>query len=160
MIATPSRHVASRSAAPVLPLGLSQPAQARLSVTAKLLLIKEVLSVYCRVRRRLHRVELHALVNQLRDGQALADEADANHVEVIAQRLGFVVHRGLRALPTDAACLAQSLVLTSLLARRGIHGRLVIGVQSDPEFAAHAWVEHRGHPLLPAGSAFQRLVEL
>jgi hypothetical protein len=55
----------------------------------------------------------------------------------------------------------RSLVLTRLLARRGVPSTLIIGVSAAPEFAAHAWVEHAGRPLLPSfGPAFARLVEL
>jgi hypothetical protein len=57
--------------------------------------------------------------------------------------------------------LTRSLVLTRLLARRGIPSTLVIGVRSQPSFVAHAWVEYRGSALLPAErGTFQRLVEL
>jgi hypothetical protein len=52
-------------------------------------------------------------------------------------------------------------VLTRLLARRGIHASVVIGVRPGDEFGAHAWVEHDGTPLLPThGHAFSRLVDL
>jgi hypothetical protein len=55
----------------------------------------------------------------------------------------------------------RSLVLTRLLARRGIASTLVIGTRTTPEFLAHAWVELQGTPLLdPGGGAFARLAEL
>jgi hypothetical protein len=55
----------------------------------------------------------------------------------------------------------QSLVLTRLLASRGVDSTLVIGVAVDPEFAAHAWVETEDIPLLPTnGSVYARLVRL
>jgi hypothetical protein len=57
----------------------------------------------------------------------------------------------LAVLPTDSRCLVRSLVYLSLLRRRGIAGALVIGVRTEPEFAAHAWVEVEGEPLLPSG---------
>jgi hypothetical protein len=64
-------------------------------------------------------------------------------------------------LPGDTRCLARSLVLTQLLARRGIPSRLVIGARPAPRFLAHAWVEHAGQPVLPIGDgSFGRLVEL
>ena len=67
----------------------------------------------------------------------------------------------LRLLPTDARCLMRSLVLASLLARHGIYGRLVIGVRPDATFAAHAWIEVDGQPVLPtAQEEFRRLIEL
>jgi Transglutaminase-like superfamily len=53
----------------------------------------------------------------------------------------------------------RSLVLVSLLARRSLPATLVIGVLPGERFAAHAWVELSGRPLLPAGD-YERLVEL
>jgi hypothetical protein len=71
-----------------------------------------------------------------------------------------VVHT-LSVLPTDSRCLMRSLVLTSLLARRGIDSTFVLGVRGEGDFAAHAWVEHATVPLLaPGGSEFKRLVEI
>jgi hypothetical protein len=48
------------------------------------------------------------------------------------------------------------------MARRGLDSTLIIGVGRDgDEFAAHAWVEHRGVPVLPTGGGqFERLHEL
>ncbi|MGH2843253.1 MAG: lasso peptide biosynthesis protein [Solirubrobacteraceae bacterium] len=38
---------------------------------------------------------------------------------------------------------------------------LVIGAHPQPDFAAHAWIEHDGSPVLPtAGFADSRLLEL
>ncbi len=69
--------------------------------------------------------------------------------------------RTLALLPGDTRCLARSFVLTRLLARRGIPATLVIGTRTTPSFAAHAWVEHAGRPVLPAGDgSFARIVEL
>ncbi|HEV3321193.1 MAG TPA: lasso peptide biosynthesis B2 protein [Solirubrobacteraceae bacterium] len=85
--------------------------------------------------------------------------ADGALVE--AHRLGRAVGRTLRLLPGDTRCLARSLVLTRLLARRGIPAKLVIGARADPDFLAHAWVECAGHAVLPAGDgSYGRLVEL
>jgi hypothetical protein len=75
-------------------------------------------------------------------------------------RLGRAVDRTLSSLPSDPRCLIRSIVLARVLARRGIGSRLVVGVRSAPEFTAHAWVEHRGAPLLPAGDYLRgRLAE-
>jgi hypothetical protein len=71
------------------------------------------------------------------------------------------VTKTLRVLPTDSRCLVQSLVLSRLLATRGIPSTLVIGARSDSTFMAHAWVEHGGYPLLPQeGFEEYRLLEL
>jgi hypothetical protein len=64
-------------------------------------------------------------------------------------------------VPGDTRCLVRSLVLTRLLARRGIQAKLVIGASAGGEFLAHAWVEHDGYPVLnPGDGSFGRLVEL
>jgi hypothetical protein len=77
----------------------------------------------------------------------------------VARRLGRAVGKTLRLLPTDSRCLIRSLVLTRLLARRAIPNTIVIGVRKAPDFQAHAWVEHEGRPILPAGE-YTRLTEL
>jgi hypothetical protein len=59
--------------------------------------------------------------------------------------------RILELLPTDSRCLIRSLVLMSLLEHRDTPCELVIGVQAEPVFAAHAWVECDGEALLPTG---------
>jgi hypothetical protein len=64
-------------------------------------------------------------------------------------RLGRAVRLTLRLLPGDTRCLVSSLVLARLLARRGIPFALVIGVDTEGEFEAHAWIEHAGWALLP-----------
>ena len=63
-------------------------------------------------------------------------------------------------MPFDSRCLVRSLVLTSMLDRRGIRSRLVIGVSVEPSFSAHAWVECDGRPLLPPLDEANRLVDL
>jgi hypothetical protein len=76
-------------------------------------------------------------------------------------RLGAIVDGNLRRLPGDTRCLTRSLVLLSMLARRGIGGTLVIGVRAAPSFGAHAWIELDGRALLqPIEPTGQRLVEL
>ncbi len=78
-----------------------------------------------------------------------------------AARLGRAVVRMLSLLPGDTRCLVRSLVLTRLLARRGIPARLVIGARTAPAFLAHAWVECDGVAVLdPGDGSFARLVEL
>ena len=49
---------------------------------------------------------------------------------------------------TEASCLRQALVVSTLLRRRGLDAKLQIGVQRDGEtFGAHAWVEVGGESL-------------
>jgi hypothetical protein len=50
-------------------------------------------------------------------------------------------------------CLSKSLALSLLLSRRGVVTVLRIGVDKHSEgMAAHAWLEHAGRPVDPAGA--------
>ena len=76
------------------------------------------------------------------------------------ERLARATRRVVPLVPGDSRCLVQSLTLAALLARRGVHGTVVIGVQPGGDVLdAHAWVEVDGRPLLPT-NGFPRLVEL
>jgi Transglutaminase-like superfamily len=131
----------------------------RLSVATRLGLCAEILLAYGRARRALRTRTFPAVAAEMRrwanPSCSAGDDAYAT-----GMRLGAAVARVLGWLSRDSRCLTTSLVLTVLLAKRGIPTTLVIGVRSDP-FAAHAWVEHRGLPLLPAAAApFERLLEV
>lgn len=79
----------------------------------------------------------------------------------LALKLAWVVGRILNHLPGDTRCLTRSLVLMRILARREIETQLVIGVSAENGFAAHAWVELDGVPLLdPTDFSAGRLVEI
>lgn len=126
----------------------------------KLALAAEILAVYVRIRALMRRIDVRAAVARLREqGDVVRVEDDLSPFHTAA-RLGHAVARTLAPLPTDARCLARSLVLTRLLARRGIASTLVIGVRPEP-FEAHAWVEFEGIAVLPDdGGEFGRLTEL
>lgn len=128
---------------------------APLGSLGKLRLAAEILVVYARVRRRLRRRGLPRTLDSLRTfGQGGVDQ-------IGAARAARAVTAVLRLLPTDSRCLTTSLVLIGVLARHGGPASLVIGVVPGPTFAAHAWVEFGGVPLLKAGSALDgRLAEL
>jgi hypothetical protein len=131
---------------------LSQAARARLAI--------EVLAAYARSRRALRREPIATVVAGLRSRSPSAAMPAANSLEE-ARRLGRAVARLLAHVPGDTRCLVRSLVLTRLLASRGIEAKLVIGARTVPEFLAHAWVEHDGEPVLdPGDDSFGRLVEL
>jgi hypothetical protein len=119
----------------------------------------EIVSAYARARWCLWRTDLPRTVATLREHRFAEDEpADRERAGL---RLGWVVGRTLRHLPFDSRCLMRSLVLTSLLARRGIASDLVIAVHPESGLEAHAWVESRGVPLLPpADPPFRRMVEI
>ena len=133
----------------------------------KLRLAAEVYIAYCYVRWWLRRHEIGEVVRRLRGwgpvdaGVASPHGGDMRQVYLSGLRVGRAVIRSLGLLPTDSRCLMRSLVLTGLLARRGIETSLIIGVRPEPEFAAHAWVEYAGEPLLPPGdSSLGRLTEM
>ena len=125
-------------------------------------LIAEILLAYAHVRRALRRAPIAAAIASLRATMP-SPSSPGDGVEALEEirRLGRAVSRTLALLPGDTRCLARSLVLTRMLADRGIHARLVIGARAGPDFLAHAWVECAGHPVLtPGDGSFGRLVEL
>jgi Transglutaminase-like superfamily len=124
----------------------------------RVVLAGEIVATYARVRWALRRRDVRAVLGELRS-RSPAPRSDDPVTD--GRRLGRAVQRTLAVLPTDSRCLMQSLVLTRLLARRGIDTRLVIAVRPGERFAAHAWVEHGEAALLPAGApAFEELVTL
>lgn len=134
-----------------------------LTMRQRVFLVGEILVTYCAVRWAIRGNDLPGAVARMRcdlDETSSTTPAGIDRHKP-ASRLGYVVISVLRLLPTDSRCLMRSLVLTRLLARRGFSSSLIIGVSAAPEFAAHAWVEHGGRPLLPSyGPVFARLVEL
>lgn len=131
---------------------------------ARVALGAEIVLCYMRARQELGRAPIDSVVELLRagaprDGPPPSPSSPATVEQ--ARRLGRAVATMLSLLPGDTRCLVRSLVLTRLLARRGISARLVIGARAGPEFLAHAWVECGGLPVLnPGDGTFGRLVEL
>jgi hypothetical protein len=131
-----------------------------LSPTGRTRLATEIVIAYLRAQRELRRRPITGVVERLRSTRSGAPAPGAGELEE-ALRLGRAVSRTLTLLPGDTRCLRRSLVLLQLLTRRGIPARLVIAARTDPNFLAHAWVEHNGVPVLvPASDSFGRLVEL
>jgi hypothetical protein len=115
----------------------------------------EILCAYGAARLELRRGEIGQAVDAMRRTDRLVRS------EVDPRRLAQAVTRTLRVFPFDTRCLMASLVVTKLLARRGVPTVFVLAVSPGPNFAAHAWVECDGRPVLPAGDAgFGRLLEL
>ena len=133
----------------------------RLGTAEKVRLVAEVFATYGRVRRELRSGNLETTLAALRGQPREAVDA-ATDRRRLGLRLGRATVRALTPLPTDSRCLMRSLVLTGLLARRDIDVKLVLAVRpGEKEFAAHAWVELEGRPLLEPGiDFFERLVEL
>lgn len=128
----------------------------------KLALALEILRGYVRIRRSLARHQLPEVLESIRRRSPTHPEERRDlDDQLTGIRLGRAVSRTLGALPADARCLVRSLVLTEMLAQRGIASTFLIGVRSGSNFQAHAWVEKGGVPLLPAnGDEYERLVEL
>lgn len=102
--------------------------------------------------------DLDTALGKLRSRQAGRSARQVDDPLFVAVRLGRAVMLVLSRLPTDRRCLVRSLVLSSMLARRGIPARLVLGVRptTDEPFLAHAWVEHEGSPVTP-DEGYERL---
>jgi Transglutaminase-like superfamily len=145
-----------RAAAEPAPL----PRGRALAPRERMRLVGEIVVAYVRAWRQLRRAPIEQAVARLRAGRSGGGRGGPEALQEAA-RLGSAVVRTLAFLPGDTRCLRRSLVLTQLLARRGISARLVIGARTAPDFLAHAWVEHDGIPVLdPEGDSFGRLVEL
>jgi len=156
MPAAPPEHSASQ----VILAESSHPFGARLRPAQRARLLAEILVAYAQARWALRREPIATVVVRLRATGA-ADCGEAPDTLQNARRLGWSVARVLAVVPGDTRCLARALVLTRILARRGIAAKLVIGARASPDFLAHAWVEHDGDPVLdPGDGSFARLVEL
>jgi hypothetical protein len=137
-----------------------RPRGGRLSYSARASLAIEIITAYAESRRALRRAPISEVVAGLRSRPSPSATPVVDALEH-ARSLGWVVARVLAHVPGDTRCLVRSLVLTRLLARRGIQAKLVIGARTEPEFLAHAWVEHDGTPVLdPGNGSYGRLVEL
>jgi Transglutaminase-like superfamily len=125
----------------------------------RLALALEVLAVYARAWLLLRRRDVRTALALLRRSRAAG--SSQGHPLAGAARLGQIVSRVLKSTPAKSRCLMMSVVLSTMLARRGVEAPVVIGVRSGSPFGAHAWAELDGHALLPAGaSEFERLVTL
>jgi len=136
-------------------------ARERLNRLERVQIASEIVATYCLARWWLLRLSFTEAVSAARDVQpprsAFLSDAE---VHSAGMRLGAAVQRTLRMLPVDSRCLVTALVLTRMLARRGIATTFVLGVRAQPRFAAHAWVERGRVALLPTAPEFQRLMEI
>ena len=132
------------------------------SPAGRLMLGGEVLLTYIRVRLLLWRRDLPSVVAAIdAEDPARPPQAEGIASVKLGARLARVTSRCLAPLPAESRCLAQSLVLMALMARRGVASALVIGVRPGSDFGAHAWVEREGMPLLPSGGdSYSRLLAL
>jgi hypothetical protein len=131
----------------------------RLGPVRRGLLASEIVMTYVRARRLLRRHTLPETIAALRNGAAVSQGDEATLA--LGRHLAWATVRTITVLPVDSRCLMRSLVLTRLLARRGLRSTFVLSAAPGPQLEAHAWVEHSGEPLLePAGADHQHLVRL
>jgi hypothetical protein len=115
---------------------------------------------YATVRRLLRRHTLPETVAALRRGRPPAPVANAATL-ALGRHLAWATARTIAAVRADSRCLMRSLVLTRVLARRGVQSTFVLSAAPGPQFEAHAWVEYGGEPLLmPAGASHEQLIRL
>ena len=119
-----------------------------LSPVQKLSLAAEVVTTYVRIRWTLARGKAspkrsRCFVQRLRrlEGPLGDDRAE----KLAGLRLGRAVGKTLGVLPADARCLIRSLVLTSLLARRGITSSLRHRCQGRARIRCARLGRKRGH---------------
>lgn len=78
-----------------------------------------------------------------------ACEARATNLLLPVSQVAWLVETAGRYCPAGTSCLKEALVLSRLLASRGIPSTLRIGVGRPAEvFAAHAWLEQNGQVIL------------
>jgi hypothetical protein len=131
----------------------------RLGVRDRARLGAEILATYVRVRWTLRSQDAaHAVVSLRTHARRYSISSEPGMDYLVGWRLAHAVNVTLRPLPTDVRCLFRSLTLLTVMERRALHPKLIIGVTPAP-FSAHAWVELNGEPLLPAGE-HDRLTEL
>lgn len=132
----------------------------RLGALRRALLAAEIIATYVMVRLTLRRHTLPDTVAALRDARPAPGGADEDTV-ALGRHLAWATVRTISLLPADSRCLMRSLVLTRLLARRGVPSAFVLSAAPGPQFEAHAWVEFAGQPLLvPAGAEHSQLLRL
>jgi len=132
----------------------------RLDSRQRLRIATEIVASYCAARWWILRLSFPEAVAAARDVRPNTRIGlPASELDAAGIRLGNAVQRTLRTLPVDSRCLVTALVLTRMLARRGIESSFVLGVRSKPRFAAHAWVERNGVALLPTTPDYHRLTE-
>ncbi len=116
----------------------------------------EIVATFVMVRLTMREPDIRRTLERLR-GDAPPTASDRQ----VALYLAHAVGRVLAPIPRRSRCLVQSLVLTKMLARRGISSSLVIAVAPGPQLEAHAWVESGHIPLLrPATREQGQLVRL
>ncbi|MEP7069982.1 MAG: lasso peptide biosynthesis B2 protein [Usitatibacter sp.] len=89
-------------------------------------------------------------------GRAETPAGEAAQADVV-RRMARVFAAAARCVPGGARCLPKALTLQWLLRGRRIATQLRIGVRKEGDrLQAHAWIEHRGEPLLEDRDVHER----
>jgi len=135
------------------------PPAGEVGLLARARLAAEILAAYLPLARAVRTNDVRGMAAKARAVRGVRRPTPPEREHETAVRLAGMVERTLSVLPTDNACLIRSLVTLRVLEHRSVPGRLVIGVMSDPNVTAHAWVEHDGKPVLDAGR-YEPILEL
>lgn len=127
---TPIRSLAEQTC----DAGLTIPSAARCTATLLFVIVMLRTAGFARTLRLLRRCARE---------ERLANDYPFECAEAVAQRVAKVAS----FYPGRARCLQQSLTVYHLLRRMGMHAEFRLGVQ-PVNFAAHAWVEYHGEPVL------------
>ncbi|MDQ3721881.1 MAG: lasso peptide biosynthesis protein, partial [Actinomycetota bacterium] len=98
----------------------------------RLRLALEIIWAYVIVRFSLRRRGAARTLDSVRRRPGIALPLDGYSSLATAMRLGRGVQKTLGVLPLDSRCLIRSLVLTRLLARRGLDSTVVFAARSKP----------------------------
>lgn len=86
--------------------------------------------------------------------RAMAEPVAGPEQTRAAALVGSAVTAAARRLPWHPTCLRQAVAASRMLRRRGIGGRIHLGVATEPgSLAAHAWVTVGGRVVLGGGGA-------
>ena len=103
--------------------------------------------------RSVSMITLLRLINRVPTSRRPADAAALD-----ADRLARFAAAPYRLLSLNGTCLRESLVLCTLLNRRGAHGRVCFGVdRQGSALSAHAWVEVECGITPEAGTPYHEL---
>ncbi|MBD8873373.1 lasso peptide biosynthesis B2 protein [Rhodanobacter sp. DHB23] len=139
----PDRRCETSSAEPVTRSAMEDQTQGD-GVSARTYL--EILAIVCRVRSRLRRKNLHALLSDLaahRRGKAgCTAAASGKSIEENLVAAANQFRHARKWVPLGTTCLLDSLSLVTYLANHQLPADLVFGVALSP-FSAHCWVQFR-----------------
>lgn len=139
------------------PRRLRRAAPPRLSRSRRVALALEVLRAYATVRVVVRRGPITQTVATLRR----TNTPDRPDDPALGRHLAWATVKTISLLPADSRCLMRALVLTRVMARRGLRSEFVLSASTASSFEAHAWIEHAGAPLLePGGDDHQALLRL